>query len=56
MDMTNIEAVKELGNKAFFEKDYEGAVTRYTECIEMSKENPNHIYFSNRSQCYLQLQ
>ena len=38
---------KDLGNTAFTNGFYDEAVTRYLEAIELSKENPNHVYFAN---------
>ena len=54
--MTNTpDSHKEAGNKAFLAKDYKEAAKHYTMAIEMSEENPNHIYFSNRANAYLNL-
>jgi len=43
------EAKKEAGNKAFASKDYDTAISLYTEAIAFDPKN--HVYFSNRSAC-----
>jgi len=43
---------KNAGNKAFIKKNYEQAIQRYTEGIEI---NPDHTLYSNRSACFIQL-
>lgn len=43
------EAKKGLGNDAFKKGDYAGAVSFYTEAIEI--DATNHVYYSNRSMC-----
>jgi stress-induced-phosphoprotein 1 len=44
---------KELGTKAFQEKDFNKAVSHFTKAIE---ETPNdHTLYSNRSACYYNL-
>lgn len=48
------EEKKELGNQAFANKDYQGAISYYTEAI--ARNPKNHIFFSNRSACYVALE
>jgi len=43
------EKKKGLGNDAFKNGDFSGAVDRYTEAIEI--DSSNHVYYSNRSMC-----
>jgi len=47
------EVKKELGNEAFGSKDYDGAAQLYGEAIKLDPKN--HIYYSNRSACYVSL-
>ena len=47
--------IKDLGNKAFQNGKFEEALGHYTEAIEMTSENPNHIYFANRAGCKIEL-
>ena len=54
-DSSNPESLKEAGNKAFLSKNYEEAVKHYTLAIEITMETPNHIYFANRANAYLEL-
>lgn len=51
----NPDALKEAGNKAFAQKNYQEAVKQYTMAIEISQESPNHIYFANRANAYLEM-
>jgi len=44
---------KHNGNKAFFKGNYEVAIQRFTEAIELTPEN--HILYSNRAACYLKI-
>jgi tetratricopeptide (TPR) repeat protein len=55
VNKTNPEALKEAGNKAFANGNYGEAVKQYTMAIEISIEQPNHIYFANRANCYLEM-
>ena len=48
------ETFKEAGNKAFLAQNFDEAITQYTKAIEMSTENPNHIYFANRANVLLE--
>ncbi len=48
------EEKKELGNQAFEKKDYQSAISYYTEAIRYNPKN--HIYYSNRSACYVALE
>ncbi|KAG7358489.1 TPR repeat-containing serine/threonine protein kinase [Nitzschia inconspicua] len=41
---------KELGNKAFADKDFNAAIQHYTKAIQL--EPTNHVFFSNRSASY----
>jgi tetratricopeptide (TPR) repeat protein len=43
---------KNAGNKAFIKKNYEQAIQRYSEGIEI---NPDHTLYSNRAACFVQL-
>ena len=51
----NPEAIKELGNKAFLAKNYQQAIEHYTKAIELTQENPNHVYFANRGNTKLEM-
>ena len=51
----NPEALKEAGNKAFTNLNYPEAVKQYTLAIEITLEKPNHVYFSNRANAYLEM-
>ena len=45
--------LKNLGNEAFKNKNYEQAIDYFTQAIEC---NPNdHVFFSNRSNSYVNL-
>lgn len=44
--MKNVLDLKEKGNKAFKEKDYQKAIQLFTEAIEL--DSSDHIIFSNR--------
>jgi len=52
---TNPDALKEAGNKAFMTGNFEEAVRQFTMAIEITLEKPNHIYFANRANCFLEL-
>ena len=52
---SNPDSLKEAGNKAFANKNYEEAVKQYTMAIEITLEKPNHIYFANRANAELEL-
>ena len=45
---------KNAGNLAFQNKEYEKAITHYTNAIELDSTNP--IYFSNRAQVYIEME
>ncbi|KAL7722222.1 TPR repeat protein [Entamoeba marina] len=47
------EAAKQRGTQAFKEKNYEVAITEYTEAIKY--DNTNAVLYSNRSACYASL-
>ena len=55
---SNPKDLKELGNKAFQNKNYEEAVQFYTKAIENAAEDDDeiHIYYSNRSASYFEQQ
>lgn len=55
VNKNNPDTLKEAGNKAFANKNYEEAVKQYTMAIEISLEAPNHIYFANRANAELEL-
>ncbi len=50
----NADAHKEAGNKAFAAQNFKEAVKCYSVAIEMTQE-PNHIYFANRANAYLEM-
>ncbi|KAK5289109.1 Hsp90 cochaperone, partial [Cryomyces antarcticus] len=47
------DALKAEGNKLFAEKDFQGAVEKFTQAIEA--EPTNHVLYSNRSGAYASL-
>ena len=49
------EALKEAGNKAFLNNDYELAIEKYSQAIQQSADKPNHIYFANRANAFQEL-
>ena len=49
------EAMKEAGNKAFMAKNFDEAINFYTVAIEITLEQPNHVYFANRAYAQLEL-
>ena len=53
-DPNNPDALKEAGNKAFQSGKIEEAIDLYTKAINLSEKTPNHIYFSNRANAYLE--
>lgn len=53
INKNNPEALKEAGNKAFLAKNYQEAIKQYTAAIGLS---PNHIYYANRANAYLELE
>ena len=55
-NLDNPETVKELGNKAFLAGDFKEAISQYSNAIQMTEQNPNAIYYSNRANAYLELQ
>lgn len=46
--------LKDLGNKAFANRDYSTAIDYYTQAIEF--DGTNAVLFSNRAMCYLKLE
>jgi len=46
---------KEAGNKAFLAREFEEAINQYTKAIEMSGDQPSHVYFANRANAQLEL-
>jgi len=55
VNKNNPDALKQAGNKAFDLKQYEEAVSQYTMAIEITLDNPNHVYYANRANAYLEL-
>ena len=55
VNKNNPDALKAAGNKAFDQKNYTEAVKQYTLAIEITLDNPNHIYYANRANAYLEL-
>ena len=53
-DLKNPETLKDLGNKAFTLRHFDEAIKHYTSAIELSSNAPNHIYFANRANGYLE--
>ena len=53
---TNPDALKEAGNKAFCQGSFEEALKLFTQAIELTEENPNHIFFANRANAHLELE
>lgn len=51
---TTAEELKELGNQAFANQDFETAVEKYSQAIV--KDPKNHVFYSNRSASYAGLQ
>jgi tetratricopeptide (TPR) repeat protein len=51
----NPDALKDAGNKQFASGNFEEAVKQYTMAIEITIEQPNHIYFANRANAYLEM-
>ena len=47
--------LKDQGNKAFVECDFQKAIDLYTQAIDKSKGCPNHIYFANRANVFLEI-
>ena len=54
VDTSNPDSMKDAGNKAFLEFKFVEAVNHYTMAIETSEE-PNHIYYANRANAYLEI-
>jgi import receptor subunit TOM70 len=50
--MSQAQALKDQGNKAFTNKNYSEAIAYYTKAIQL-EQNP--VFYSNRSTCYLEL-
>lgn len=46
------DAEKALGNEKFKVADYNGAITHFTNAINIE---PSHVLYSNRSACYCAL-
>ena len=51
----NPDSLKEAGNKAFMNGKFDEAIKNYTMAIELTKDKPNHIYFANRANAYLEM-
>lgn len=55
VNKNNPNALKDAGNKAFASGNFEEAVKQYTMAIEITLEEPNHIFFANRANAYLEM-
>ena len=55
-NLDNPENLKELGNKAFMGGDFKEAIKMYSAAIQMSENQPNAIYYSNRANAHLESQ
>ena len=53
--MSDPESIKEAGNKAFMAKNFDEAIKCYTVAIEITLEQPNHVYYANRANAQLEL-
>ena len=49
------DALKDAGNKAFANKNFEEAIKQYTLAIEITLDKPNHIFYANRANAQLEL-
>jgi tetratricopeptide (TPR) repeat protein len=49
------DGLKEAGNKCFLAKDFDNALKYFTEAIEQA-EGPQHVYYANRGNTYLEMQ
>jgi len=49
------EQLKDQGNKAFQANQFDQAIEFYTQAIAKSSDKPNHVYFANRANAYLEL-
>lgn len=56
VNKNNPDALKEAGNKAFASGNFQEAIKQFTMAIEITVEQPNHVYFANRANCYLELE
>jgi histone-lysine N-methyltransferase SETD3 len=55
VNKNNPEGLKEAGNKAFAAGNFQEAIKQFTMAIEITLEQPNHVYFANRANCHLEL-
>lgn len=55
VNKNNPDALKEAGNKAFACGNFQEAIKQYTMAIEITIEQPNHIFYANRANCYLEM-
>lgn len=55
INKNNPEALKEAGNKAFAAGNFNDAIKQYSMAIEITLEQPNHVFYANRANCYLEL-
>ena len=51
INKNNPDAFKEAGNKAFAAKNFDEAISNYSQAIAIQ---PNHIYYANRANAYLE--
>lgn len=51
---SNALALKEAGNDLFKAGDYEGAIDKYSDALQISPADPS--LYANRAMCYLKLQ
>jgi len=56
VNKNNPEALKEAGNKAFAAKNFSEAIKQFTMAIEITIDQPNHIYYANRANCHLEIE
>jgi histone-lysine N-methyltransferase SETD3 len=54
VNKNNPEALKEAGNKAFAAKNFTEAIKQYTMAIEITIDQPNHVFYANRANCFLE--
>ncbi len=56
-DVAAADACKEEGNQLLLKKQYEAAVKKYSEALELSGTGPNsHLYYCNRAAAYFHLE
>jgi small glutamine-rich tetratricopeptide repeat-containing protein alpha len=56
-DVVGADACKEEGNQLLLKKQYDAAVKKYSEALELSGTGPNsHLYYCNRAAAYFHLE